>query len=139
MNTNFYSLWFDSTGNRTLIYRFSCRRSIHSTTDRLNLLLSLLHSLSCNKRVTHFRFSYLTIVVIGIMQVRPIQWNSVNKSTVSKSSRLLHPICLERNHFVHFRKRHLLKLPRIKSKTGCPEVDLLRKRLGARSVRADIL
>ena len=28
-------------------------------------------------------------------------------------------------HFVHFRKRRLLKPPRIKSKTGCPEVDLL--------------
>ena len=26
---------------------------------------------------------------------------------------------------MHFRKRRLLKLPRIKSKTGCPEVDLL--------------
>ena len=26
-----------------------------------------------------------------------IQWNSVNESTVNKSSRLLHPICLERN------------------------------------------
>ena len=28
-------------------------------------------------------------------------------------------------HFVHFRKRRLLKPPRIKSKTGSPEVDLL--------------
>ena len=26
---------------------------------------------------------------------------------------------------MHFRKRRLLKPPRIKSKTGCPEVDLL--------------
>ena len=26
-----------------------------------------------------------------------LQWNSVNESTVNKSSRLLHPICLERN------------------------------------------
>ena len=34
VNTNFYSLWFDSTGNRTRVYRFSSRRSIHSTTDR---------------------------------------------------------------------------------------------------------
>ena len=49
-----------------------------------------------------------------------LQWNSVNKS-----SRLLHPICLERNRLEHFRKRRLLKPPRIKSKTGCPEVDLL--------------
>ena len=30
-------------------------------------------------------------------EVYIIQWNSVNKSTVNKSSRLLHPICLERN------------------------------------------
>ena len=35
MNTNFYSLWFDPTGNRNRVYRFSGRRSIHSTTDRL--------------------------------------------------------------------------------------------------------
>ena len=26
----FFSLWFDSTGNRTRVYRFSSRRSIHS-------------------------------------------------------------------------------------------------------------
>ena len=60
-----------------------------------------------------------------ICWVLTIQWNSVNKSTVNKSSRLLHPICLERNRLVHFRKRRLLKPPRIKSKTGCPEMDLL--------------
>ena len=30
----FYCLWFDPTGNRTRVYRFSSRRSIHSTTDR---------------------------------------------------------------------------------------------------------
>ena len=35
MNANFYSLWFDQTGNRTCIYRFSSRRSVHETTDRL--------------------------------------------------------------------------------------------------------
>ena len=34
MNTNFYNLWFDSTGNQTGVYRFSSRRSIHLTTDR---------------------------------------------------------------------------------------------------------
>ena len=33
VSTNFYSLWFDPTGNRTRVYRFSSRRSIHSTTD----------------------------------------------------------------------------------------------------------
>ena len=34
VNTNFYSLWFDPTENRTRVYRFSSRRSIHSTTNR---------------------------------------------------------------------------------------------------------
>ena len=34
VNTNFYSLWFDPAGNRTRVYRFSSKRSIHSTTDR---------------------------------------------------------------------------------------------------------
>ena len=37
MNTNFYSLWFDPTGNRTRVYCISIRRSIHSTTDRFLL------------------------------------------------------------------------------------------------------
>ena len=36
LNTNFYSFWFDPTGNRTRVYRFSNRRSIHSNTDWLN-------------------------------------------------------------------------------------------------------
>ena len=35
MNINVYSLWYDPIGNRTQVYRFSSRRSIHSTTDRL--------------------------------------------------------------------------------------------------------
>ena len=34
VNTNFYSLCCDPTGNRTWFYCFSCRRSICSTTDR---------------------------------------------------------------------------------------------------------
>ena len=34
LNTNFYSLWLDPTGNRNRVYRFSIRHSIHSTTDR---------------------------------------------------------------------------------------------------------
>ena len=38
VNTNIYCVWFDSPGNRTCVYRFSSRRSIHSTTDRLNFL-----------------------------------------------------------------------------------------------------
>ena len=31
VNTNFYSLWLDLTGNRTQAYRLSSRHSIHST------------------------------------------------------------------------------------------------------------
>ena len=42
------------------------------------------------------------------VEILALQWNSVNKSTVNKSSRLLHPTCLERNRLVHFRKRRLL-------------------------------
>ena len=33
VNTNFYTLWFDSIGNRTRVYRSSCKRFIYSTTD----------------------------------------------------------------------------------------------------------
>ena len=32
MNINFYKLWFEPTGNRTQVYRFSSRHSIHWTT-----------------------------------------------------------------------------------------------------------
>ena len=32
---SFIVFWFDPTGNRTPVFRFSSRRSIHSTTDRL--------------------------------------------------------------------------------------------------------
>ena len=37
VNTNFSSLWFDPIGDRTRVYCFSSRRSIHSTTDGFRL------------------------------------------------------------------------------------------------------
>ena len=37
VNINFFSFWFNPTGNRTRVYRFRSRRSIHSTTDRYPL------------------------------------------------------------------------------------------------------
>ena len=40
-NQFFYSFWFGPIGNRTRVYRFSSRRSIHSTTDRLVIYLKL--------------------------------------------------------------------------------------------------
>ena len=36
VNTNFYSPWFDPTGNRTHVYRFSSRRFIRLNTGPLN-------------------------------------------------------------------------------------------------------
>ena len=36
VNTSFYRVWFDPIRNRTRVYRFSNRRSIHSTIDPLN-------------------------------------------------------------------------------------------------------
>ena len=33
LNTNFYSRWFDRTGNQTQVYHFSSRVSIHSNTE----------------------------------------------------------------------------------------------------------
>ena len=46
VNTNFYGLWFDPTGNRTRVYRFSSRRSIHLNTDHYDYdqLTNLEHS-----------------------------------------------------------------------------------------------
>ena len=85
--------------------------------DLKKSLQNFFQAFSSKKRLLKFFFQAIYKI--------SIQWNSVNKSTVNKSSRLLHPICLERNRLVHFRKRRLLKLPRIKFKTSCPEVDLL--------------
>ena len=39
VNTNFCSLWFDPTGKRTQVYNFSSRCAIHSTTDRLTVMV----------------------------------------------------------------------------------------------------
>ena len=41
---NFYRVWFDPTGNRTRVYRFSNRRFIHLTTDRFNIAITLLYN-----------------------------------------------------------------------------------------------
>ena len=38
MNTKFYSLRFDPSGNRTSVYRFSSRHSIHLTTIQLKMI-----------------------------------------------------------------------------------------------------
>ena len=85
---------------------------------------NLLSKISCCLN-TVMNYMDLSKLKLNDSKTKLIQWNSVNKSTVNKSSRLLHPICLERNRLEHFRKRRLLKPSHIKSKTGCPEVDLL--------------
>ena len=36
VNTNFYNVWLDPTGNQTQANRFTIKRSVHSTTDGLN-------------------------------------------------------------------------------------------------------
>ena len=50
MNTNFSSLRFDPTGNRTRNYDFRSRRSIYSTTDCFRLSAILLHYDCTGKR-----------------------------------------------------------------------------------------
>ena len=64
VNTNFYNLWFDLTGNRALVYRFSRRRSVHSTTDRLNYPM-----------VTLTNNNILTLTTIIIMMTA-FNWNN---------------------------------------------------------------
>ena len=53
VNTSFYSLWFDPTGNRIRVYHFSSRRSIHSTTDLIGrrAIRVLLKRRGLNQRV----------------------------------------------------------------------------------------
>ena len=50
VNSNFYSLWFDPTGNRTQVYRFSSRSSTHSTTDRLFKFVFWRHKINYKRR-----------------------------------------------------------------------------------------
>ena len=45
VNIKFYSFWFHPIGNRTPVNHFSSRRSMHSTTARLNKTNCLFHSL----------------------------------------------------------------------------------------------
>ena len=52
MNTNFYRLWFDLTGNRTRVYRFSSKCFIRSITDRINPVDSLI------TKTENFTYSY---------------------------------------------------------------------------------
>ena len=53
MNTNFYSLWFDSIGNRIRVYCLGSKScSIHLNTDRFALVIQpiiLRSSLLCHR------------------------------------------------------------------------------------------
>ena len=60
VNTNFSSLWFDPTGNRTRVYRFSSRRSIHSTTDRLIMTRPYIGLYKVEFRILEIRISWET-------------------------------------------------------------------------------
>ena len=51
VNTNFYSLWFDLTGNWNSVYCFSSRCSIHSTTDWLLSIMILQHKFGMHASV----------------------------------------------------------------------------------------
>ena len=65
MNTNFYSLWFDPTGNRTEPFQtFSSRRFIHSTTDRLKVALSQLETKY--KQLEYGTFIFLNMMILNL-------------------------------------------------------------------------
>ena len=63
VNTNFYGLWFDSTGNRTRVYRFSSRRSIHSTTELCSASKATCVCVLCcedlHLKLTHISYSVI--------------------------------------------------------------------------------
>ena len=67
MNTNIYSLWFDPTGNRTRVYRFSSTRSIHSTTDRLPMATKLDVVLNFFMYLVKLLLSFLAIILQNII------------------------------------------------------------------------
>ena len=66
MNTKFYSLWFDPTKNRTQVNRFSSRRFIHSTTDRLELINCLIGT---TRPLFRQRKSFLTFDKSAMMTI----------------------------------------------------------------------
>ena len=67
MNTNFYTLWFDLTGIRTRVYRFSSRRSIHSTTDQLKHFIKYTLRMSSQLNLLSKKApKYLTTLLVSI-------------------------------------------------------------------------
>ena len=69
VNTNFYSLWYDPTENRTRVYRFSSRRSIHSTTDRFLDLHRLEKILIDNRYQQSFHLGVFPIWTLTAEQI----------------------------------------------------------------------
>ena len=70
MNINFYSLWFDPTENRTRVYRFSSRRSFHSTADRNRFYLNENdNGLRTNRNVSNSNMFYVVLVLIYLIKV----------------------------------------------------------------------
>ena len=68
VNINFCGLWFEPTGNQTRVYRFSSRRSIHSTTDRLNM--DKIARMEYGKIVFHF-------ILYHASRQHKLKWNSL--------------------------------------------------------------
>ena len=65
VNSNFYSLWFDPTGNRTKVYRFSSRLSIHSTTDRFKVWKMVVWKKKTLRRSTSLFFFLRKIMYVS--------------------------------------------------------------------------
>ena len=63
MNTSFYSLWFDPTGNRTRVYCTSNRRFIHSTTDRFKSAKCCVCNTEKHKILSRFSLSVFQAVL----------------------------------------------------------------------------
>ena len=57
MNINFYSFWFDPTGNRTWVYRFTSKCSIQSTTYQLKFFFELEVSISSSASVSSLSYT----------------------------------------------------------------------------------
>ena len=65
VNTNFYSLWFDATGNRAQVYLFCSRPSIHSTTDWFKSFVRYQHS---NFKFYLLQQRFLSVFIFRLLQ-----------------------------------------------------------------------
>ena len=89
MNTNIFSLWFGPTGNRTRVYRFSSRHSIHSTTDRFLAMVRPIIWYACVFLAGGLNKKYLVRKLTAVQRLVYLMISSAFPGTLTGAPELL--------------------------------------------------